>query len=403
MSMLVPLPFLQDGDESPYWGWTVYFSATESENRSHSSSVTSRPTEEGVSITDHVFPQPQSIRIQGQITGDDAAEKLELLRHFWKHGGACLYVGRVYLKPVVIESFNDSYNNSISNGFRFSMTLKQVILVDEPDFEGAEFEDWIPPDTPPIPEPVPKIPEADFEADVTTGDAPLTVTFDSSNTDFKNVGGQQWWWWNVGDIHWLDGEEGLQFWGGHKTKMHTYQYPGEYTVSLRVKNAFGIDTETKTNYIKVTGYAPDVRYKRSILDSVVETCSYSDIKYFPRENMYVYYPAYSVKIGDYWKEINPLLYTHTMYVAPYWVVRGYGKPNMFILMFITSYGDVKQMPAVYGTPFIDPITRESDYPALKRWQWILLDPTDTETEVTADNFDKSVKLYLFDSSLVEAT
>ncbi len=88
----------------------------------------------------------------------------------------------------------------------------------------------IPPATPGVP------PVAAFSASPTSGTAPLTVQFTDSST-----GGVREWSWTFGD----SGTSTLQ----HPT--HTYAAPGTYTVSLTASNAFGSDTETKTDYITV--------------------------------------------------------------------------------------------------------------------------------------------------------
>jgi PKD repeat protein len=82
-----------------------------------------------------------------------------------------------------------------------------------------------------------ELPVADFEADVTTGNAPLTVHF----TD-KSIGNPTEWLWNFGD-------------GTNSTEQnptHIYSNPGSYTVSLKATNESGSDTKTKQNYITVT-------------------------------------------------------------------------------------------------------------------------------------------------------
>lgn len=77
---------------------------------------------------------------------------------------------------------------------------------------------------------------ANFIAFPSSGNAPLTVSF----TD-QSIGSLTSWLWNFGD-------------GGTSTDQnptHTYNTPGTYTVSLRVSNAYGSDTETKDNFIQV--------------------------------------------------------------------------------------------------------------------------------------------------------
>jgi PKD repeat protein len=86
-------------------------------------------------------------------------------------------------------------------------------------------------------------PIAGFVGVPTSGMVPLTVNFTDQSTN-----GPTSWSWNFGDT-------------GTSTQQspsHTYNSAGTYTVSLTVTNAYGSDTETKTNYITVTALQPPV-------------------------------------------------------------------------------------------------------------------------------------------------
>ena len=79
--------------------------------------------------------------------------------------------------------------------------------------------------------------KAEFEADPTSGDAPLSVQFTDLST-----GNPTQWNWDFGD-------------GSTSTEQnpeHTYTAPGTYTVTLAATNAGGSDPEKKPNYITVT-------------------------------------------------------------------------------------------------------------------------------------------------------
>ncbi len=80
-------------------------------------------------------------------------------------------------------------------------------------------------------------PVIEFEADVTSGTAPLTVTFTATNTG----GPVDDWLWDFGD-------------GATSTEQnptHTYTSDGVYTVTLTVTGPDYADTVTKENYISV--------------------------------------------------------------------------------------------------------------------------------------------------------
>lgn len=81
-------------------------------------------------------------------------------------------------------------------------------------------------------------PVADFTADVTNGDAPLTVSFNDLSINEPTS-----WLWDFGD-------------GGTSTQedpVYTYDSPGIYSVSLLVENDFGNNTKLVPNYITVEG------------------------------------------------------------------------------------------------------------------------------------------------------
>ena len=80
-------------------------------------------------------------------------------------------------------------------------------------------------------------PVADFEVDITSGNAPLTVHF----TDLSENSPTSWAW-DFGD-----GTTSTE-----QNPQHTFQQTGVYTVSLTASNSAGSDTETKENLINVT-------------------------------------------------------------------------------------------------------------------------------------------------------
>jgi len=83
----------------------------------------------------------------------------------------------------------------------------------------------------------PKAPVAVFSASVTSGKAPLKVTFADQST-----GNPTSWKWTFGD--------GIT--STTQNATHTFTKAGKYTVSLTVKNAVGSNTKTTTSYITVT-------------------------------------------------------------------------------------------------------------------------------------------------------
>jgi len=96
-------------------------------------------------------------------------------------------------------------------------------------------------------------PAANFTANVTTGNAPLTVQFTDQST-----GNVTAWLWNFGDGNT----------SAVKNPIHTYAAVGNYTVTLNVSNAYGNSTLARPNYIQVT--------EKSFIDYVID------------ENVFVY-------------------------------------------------------------------------------------------------------------------
>ena len=84
------------------------------------------------------------------------------------------------------------------------------------------------------------VPIANFSATPTSGTKPLTVQFTDQSTDATS------WSWNFGDDN-----TSLE-----QNPSHTYNDPGDYTVTLTATNEYGNDIETKTNYISVDGNSP---------------------------------------------------------------------------------------------------------------------------------------------------
>ncbi|AKB34214.1 cell surface protein [Methanosarcina siciliae HI350] len=80
-------------------------------------------------------------------------------------------------------------------------------------------------------------PVANFSAEITSGNAPLTVNF----TD-QSAGSPTSWLWDLGD-----GENSTE-----QNPSHTYTSAGNYTVNLTVENSAGTDFELKTDYIEVS-------------------------------------------------------------------------------------------------------------------------------------------------------
>jgi PKD repeat protein len=101
--------------------------------------------------------------------------------------------------------------------------------------------------------------EANFTANITSGNAPLAVKFTDTSTGTTTN-----WTWDFGD-------------GGTSTEQtptHVYTTEGTYTVKLTVSNSLGSDSEEKIGYI--TGFGTTVELKSySFIDNKIATGAYS--------------------------------------------------------------------------------------------------------------------------------
>lgn len=85
------------------------------------------------------------------------------------------------------------------------------------------------------------LPVADFDAYPKMGVIPMTVSFTDRSSNAIT------WEWDVnndGDVDYIT-----------KNCQHTYSYVGRYTVSLKITNSFGEDTEIKADYIVLNAQA----------------------------------------------------------------------------------------------------------------------------------------------------
>ncbi|NLE27888.1 MAG: PKD domain-containing protein, partial [Clostridiaceae bacterium] len=88
-------------------------------------------------------------------------------------------------------------------------------------------------------------PVANFAANVTNGDAPLTVQFNDLSTNTPTS-----WAWDFNNDDTIDSTE--------QNPIHVYDAAGTYTVNLTATNDAGSDSEVKAGYITVTEPEPDV-------------------------------------------------------------------------------------------------------------------------------------------------
>lgn len=94
-------------------------------------------------------------------------------------------------------------------------------------------------------------PVPDFVASITSGLAPLEVTFQDLTTNEPNV-----WNWSF--------PGGTPVVSNSQNPVITYNTPGSYVVTLTASNAAGTASETKTGYIIVNGVPPAANFSASV-------------------------------------------------------------------------------------------------------------------------------------------
>ncbi len=93
---------------------------------------------------------------------------------------------------------------------------------------------------------------ADFTATPKSGPSPLTVYFRGTNAADVRTGWANEWVWDFGDTYLLPGER-----TDNSNPVHTYTFPGLYTVALTIRGTGGReDAVVKENFIVVGGIPP---------------------------------------------------------------------------------------------------------------------------------------------------
>lgn len=104
----------------------VEFNAVIDESVNEPSEVTDHSVEEGSDVADHVQVKPETIPLNGVITGERANEKLARLQRFRQERELLTFIGVETFEQVVIASFSRKRSAKISDGFEFSLTLRKV-------------------------------------------------------------------------------------------------------------------------------------------------------------------------------------------------------------------------------------------------------------------------------------
>lgn len=107
---------------------SVYIDMVETESVSYSSSATDNALEDNSAISDHVTNNPTTLSISGFILDEDNT-KIKQLNKYRTDATIFDWANVEVLRGVVIEDISPEYTAEIKGGYRYSMSLKQVVTV----------------------------------------------------------------------------------------------------------------------------------------------------------------------------------------------------------------------------------------------------------------------------------
>lgn len=113
----------------------IEFTVVESEKPSDVVTITDNSVETGQDVSDHVKRESSIIEIQGQMMGNDAAEKLNKLQVYQREGKLLTYIGRNIYTNMAIQTFDRDHGVGNRYGFSFNITLKQVRIATAKEVE----------------------------------------------------------------------------------------------------------------------------------------------------------------------------------------------------------------------------------------------------------------------------
>lgn len=105
----------------------VYLDAVVEETPSHKAEVTDKPVERGVDISDHMKPEPATVRLSGTMV-KDAASKLNILKRYQREAELLTYVGRNIYNNMVIADISTDHAVDSEKGYHYSISLRQVTI-----------------------------------------------------------------------------------------------------------------------------------------------------------------------------------------------------------------------------------------------------------------------------------
>lgn len=98
------------------------------ETLTQTSKMTSNAIENGSSIEDHVYLNPEQLQIGGVVTKNHSSYR-SMLEAMWKNRDLVTYLGKVRVTDYVITNLQIKNVSSNKNGFQFTATLQKANIV----------------------------------------------------------------------------------------------------------------------------------------------------------------------------------------------------------------------------------------------------------------------------------
>lgn len=108
---------------------TIEFGVVSEERPDFVSDVTEHPIEDGRLIADHTTLRPVNLAIDGVVAGPGTAGILDAIRSWREDRLLVTYSGRGIYRDFIIKEFRPTEDAEVGDGFRFTMTLREVRIV----------------------------------------------------------------------------------------------------------------------------------------------------------------------------------------------------------------------------------------------------------------------------------
>lgn len=104
-----------------------HYILVEDESLSFDVDITDQPVERDIDLSDHVQRKARTLSISGVIVGKDADQTRAMIVKAQDHGEMVRFTGRTTFTGL-LSGFQSKHEHTISDGFAFSLTMKEVRL-----------------------------------------------------------------------------------------------------------------------------------------------------------------------------------------------------------------------------------------------------------------------------------